>query len=73
MTWGWWRRCGMGGMSGMSSDRRDGQHDRHGLEPNNLHQNPLEIVHRYHSHQTRYQFDISLAKLDIKQYQLTQK
>ena len=58
-------------MGGRSRDPY-GQQDRHGLEPNNHHQNQLEIVHRYHSDRTRYQIDISLAKPDIKRYHLNQ-
>ena len=34
--------------------------------------NPLVVVHRCHSDRTRYKFDISLAKRDIKGYQLNQ-
>ena len=49
MDMAWGGMGGMGGISGTSGDPRYGQPDRHGLEPNNNHQNPLEIVNRYHS------------------------
>ena len=62
-------------MGRMSSDRQHGKHDRHGLEPKKTSSksiNPLVVVHRCHSDRTRYKFDISLAKRDIKGYQLNQ-
>ena len=70
-----WYRCGMGGMgiwAVWAACHVTLMVNMTGLEPSNHHQNPLEIVHRYHSDQTWYQFDFNLAKPDIKRYQLNQ-
>ena len=49
VAWAAWGGMGWHGRHGRQVTLLYGQPDRHGLEPNNHHQNPLETVNRYHS------------------------